>query len=40
MIVKAETFVAWRRKGFHLFGTWKIHRGSQVGPKCRKRFAI
>ena len=27
MIVKAETVVAWHRKGFRLFWTWKIHRG-------------
>jgi len=27
MMVKAETVVAWRRKGFGWFWTWKIHRG-------------
>ena len=27
MIVKADTVVAWHRKGFRLYWTWKIHRG-------------
>jgi putative transposase len=33
MIVKAETVVAWHRKGFRLFWTWKIHRGKPGRPK-------
>ena len=32
MIVKAETVVAWHRKGFRLFWTWKIHRGKAGRP--------
>ena len=32
MIVKAETAVAWHRKGFRLFWTWKIHRGKAGRP--------
>jgi putative transposase len=32
MIVKAETVVAWHRKGFRLFWTWKIGRGKPVRP--------
>jgi hypothetical protein len=27
VIVKAETLIAWHRKGFRLFWTWQIHRG-------------
>jgi putative transposase len=33
MIVKAETVVAWHRKGFRLFWTWKIHHGKPGRPK-------
>jgi putative transposase len=33
MIVKAETFIAWHRKGFRLFWTWRIHRGKPGRPK-------
>ena len=32
MIVKADTVVAWHRKGFRLFWTWKIHRGKPGRP--------
>jgi hypothetical protein len=32
MIVKAETVVAWHRKGFRLFWTWKIGRGQPGRP--------
>ena len=32
MIVKAETVVAWHRKGFRLFWTWKIRRGKPGRP--------
>src|SRR5947209_10357439 len=40
MIVKAETVIAWHGKGFRLFWTWRIHHGSRVVPRCRKRFEI
>jgi putative transposase len=33
MIVKAETVIAWHRKGFRLFWTWKIHRGESGRPQ-------
>jgi len=33
MIVKPETVVAWHRKGFRLFWTWKIHRGKPGRPR-------
>jgi hypothetical protein len=33
MIVKAETVIAWHRKGFRLFWTWKIHRTKPGRPK-------
>ena len=33
MIVKAETVVAWHRKGFRLFWTWKIGRGKPGRPR-------
>src|SRR3979411_330076 len=32
MIVKADTVVAWHRKGFRLFRTWKIHCGKRGRP--------
>ena len=32
MIVKPETVVAWHRKGFRLFWTWKIRRGKPGRP--------
>src|SRR3954452_17047092 len=33
LIVKAETVVAWHRKGFRLFWTWRIRRGEPVRPR-------
>jgi putative transposase len=33
MIVKAETVMAWQRKGFRLFWTWRIHHGKPGGLK-------
>jgi putative transposase len=33
LIVPAETVVAWHRKGFRLFWTWKIHRGQPGRPR-------
>jgi hypothetical protein len=32
VIVKPETVVAWHRKGFRLFWTWKIRRGQPGRP--------
>jgi putative transposase len=32
LIVQAETVVAWHRKGFRLFWTWKIRRGKPGRP--------
>jgi putative transposase len=32
-IVKAETVIAWHRKGFRLFWTWRIRRGKPGRPK-------
>ena len=40
VIVKPETVVAWHRKGFRLFWTWKIRHGKPGDLVCRKRFAI
>jgi len=36
MIVKAETVVAWHRKGFRLFWTWRIRRGKPGRPSVPK----
>src|SRR5690349_3218168 len=33
MIVKAETVIAWHRKGFRLFWTWRIRRGKPGRPR-------
>ena len=33
IIVMPETVVAWHRKGFRLFWTWKIHRGKPGRPR-------
>jgi hypothetical protein len=33
MIVKAETVIAWQRKGFRLFWTWRIDHGKPGRPK-------
>ena len=33
MIVKAETVVAWHRKGFGLFWAWRIRRGKPGRPR-------
>jgi hypothetical protein len=32
VIVKADTVVAWHRKGFRMFWTWKIRRGKPGRP--------
>src|SRR6516164_2306619 len=31
VIVKPETVIAWHRKGFRLFWTWKVRRGQPPG---------
>ena len=36
VIVKPETIIAWHRKGFRLFWTWKIRHG----PQFQKRSAV
>ena len=36
MIVKPETVVAWRRKGFRLFWRWKIRNGEPGRPSVSK----
>src|SRR5690349_7676792 len=40
MIVKAETVIAWHRKGFRLFWRWRIRVASRVAARCRKTFEI
>jgi putative transposase len=40
LIVKPETVIAWHRKGFRLYWTWKVRRGKPGRPPCRRRFAI
>jgi hypothetical protein len=40
LIVKPETVVAWHRKGFRLFWSWKIRRGKPGRLLCRTRFVI
>jgi putative transposase len=40
VIVKPETAIAWHRKAFRMFWTWKIRRGKPgrpaVSPKIRE----
>jgi hypothetical protein len=36
VIVKPETVVAWHRKGFRLFWTWKARHGKPGRPKVSK----
>jgi hypothetical protein len=36
VIVKAETVVAWHRKGFRLFWTWKVRRGQSGRPSIAR----
>ena len=36
VIVKPETVIAWHRKGFRLFGTWKVRRGQPGRPAVPK----
>jgi hypothetical protein len=35
-MVKPETAIAWHRKGFRLFWTWKSNRGHTGRPKISK----
>ena len=34
LIVKPETVIAWHRKGFRLYWTWKVQRGKRGAPGC------
>jgi hypothetical protein len=36
VIVKPETVIAWHRKGFRLFWTWKIRHGQAGRPAVSK----
>jgi len=36
VIVKPETVMAWHRKGFRLFWTWKVRRGQPGRPPVSK----
>src|SRR5437773_1597778 len=36
MVVKPETLIAWHRKGFRLFWTWKVRRGPCGCPSVPK----
>ena len=36
VIVKPETVIAWHRKGFRLFWTWKVRHGHPDDPRFRK----
>jgi hypothetical protein len=38
MIVKPETVIAWYRKGFGLFWTWKVTTEEREGPRYLARF--
>ena len=40
VIVKPETVIAWHRKGFRLFWTWKVRHGQTGGPPSRKKSGI
>ncbi|HYI95179.1 MAG TPA: hypothetical protein VEX68_16665 [Bryobacteraceae bacterium] len=40
VIVKPETVIAWHRKAFRLFWTWKIRRGSPGGRRSHAKSAI
>jgi len=36
IVVKPETVIAWHRKGFRLFWTWKVRRGQPGRPSVPK----
>jgi hypothetical protein len=36
VIVKPETVIAWHRKGFRLFWTWKVRCGQRGRPRVPK----
>jgi hypothetical protein len=40
VIVKPETLIAWHRKAFRLFWTWKIRRGKPGGRRSHAKSAI
>ncbi len=35
IVVKPETVIAWHRKGFRLFWTWKVRHGQPLGHRPR-----
>jgi putative transposase len=37
LIVKPETVIAWHRKGFRLFWTWKLGTEELEGPRSRRK---
>ena len=37
-MVKPETVIAWHRKGFRLYWTWKSRRGGREDLKCLVKF--
>ena len=37
LIVKPETVVAWHRKGFRLFWSWKVRHGQQGRPAISRQ---
>ena len=37
VIVKPDTVIAWHRKGFRLFWTWKVRHGRRGRPAVQKR---
>src|ERR1700755_3384698 len=38
VIVKPETVIAWHRKSFRLFWTWKVRRATQATRSSRRTF--
>jgi putative transposase len=39
VIVEPDTVIAWHRKAFRMFWTWKIQRGKPGRPPCHRSFA-
>ena len=39
-IVQPETVIAWHRKGFRLFWTWRVRRGNRAGLVFPTKFGI
>ena|SRR5580704_5957639 len=40
VIVKPETVIAWHRKGFRLFWTWKVRHGTTGRPTVWKAYRV